>query len=364
MSDLVDFVELISEVLASNDGMRAALAIRSHDPLSVHEWQLPGLLGVLPLWSDNSWTFGLMVVPDCKAKDWPGVMVWREQAISISTDSATLLPRFLVARHLSNFPDEACSLKKNWDAIRTPLEALHIALGGRIGALDHLAEVVADDSTRERFNLSVSSRQEFETAHEALFRAMDNSAEFTAFADWFSAELRGERRTVDPIVYGNWGRQALAWSLQFDVALGTLGSDFSSFAPLVTGQNGWDTGVSVAPSWHDTGSGGSLGLGTMVAQLIDAGSELADPIDQCLAHAIAQAGSGYDGIAHAEQVPFLDDQGEADRAWSALCGAAWWMHMSRGEIAPAIFDGARLLCDHHGWEDILWIVDQAGGTIK
>jgi hypothetical protein len=364
MSELNDFVGLIAGLLASNDDMRAALAVHSRDPLNVDEWQLPGLLGVLPLWADDSWAFGLMAVPDRNVEDWPGVMVWHEQAISISTNSATLLPRFLIARHLSNFPDEACSLKQNWNAIKAPLEALHAALGGHTDALNHLAEVVADDITRKRFNFSASNDQDFEAAHEALFRAIDISPEFTAFANWFSAEMSGERRPVDSESFGNWGRQALAWSLQFDVARGTLGSDFSSLTPLVAGQNGWDTGISVAPSWHDTGSGGSLAFGTMAAQLIDAGPELADPTDQRLVHAIAEAGTAYNGMAHAKLVPFLDEQGQADRAWSALCGAAWWTQMSRGEIAPAIFDGARLLCDRHGWDDIRWVLDHNASNRK
>jgi hypothetical protein len=360
MSALSSIVEKVANALEGAGTTRAALAI---EPRHVHragDWPLPGLPGVAPLWADGTWSFGLLAMPHLDAANWPGVMVWREQAITIASTPATLLPRYLVERHLSNFPDRANALARNWGSIEHEVRALHAALGGRDASLSTFADVLLDDQVRPKFAYSPSSRAEFEAAHEALFRAIDPSPEFAAFADWFSARLQGASMPPQPQVCGNWSRQALAWSLQFGVASGALGDDFGQLAPLVVGHAGWDTGVSAQPSWHDPASGGSLGLVAMTAQLIETEPPLADPVDRLLVRAVAQAGTGYDGIAHAEAAPVLDEQGNVERAWAALCAAAWWMQADRGKMPSAILDGTRLIASHHGAADMLWLVDEPG----
>lgn len=360
MSALSNIVEQVAIAFERADAMRAALAVEPSHPSGASNWPMPGLPGVVPLWSDGAWTFGLMALPCLDAANWPGVMVWRDQAITLASGPATLLPRFLVERHLSNFPDRANALQRSWGSIEQDVSALHAALGGQDSSLVPFADVLLDDRARQNFAFSPSSRAEFEAAHEALFRAIDPSPEFAAFADWFSARLGGARMPPEPDRYGRWSRQSLAWSLQFDVGSGALGDNLAQLAPLVTGHAGWDTGVSTQPSWHDPASGGSLGLVTMTAQLIETEPAPADGVDQLLIHAVAQAGTGYDGIAHAEATPILDERGDIERAWAALCAAAWWMHADRGEMPPSILDGARLIASHPGAADMLWLVDQAG----
>jgi hypothetical protein len=291
-------------------------------------------------------------------------MGWREQAMTLATDAATLLPRFLVARHLSNLPEAADALRQNWDLLEPSLHHLHATLGGKDAALDAVARMVLDDRARGRLIYSASNRPVFEATHEALFRAIDPSPEFAAFSDWFAERLQGTRMQPSPAAYGNWGRQALAWSLQFDIAAGELDDDLTRLAPLVTGHSGWETAVSVSPSWYEPGNGGSLGLSAMAAQLIDTGASLADPVDRQLVHAVSEAGTRYDGLTHAELVPLLDDRDQPQRAWAALCGAAWWMQASSGETPTAILDGAQMLASHNGWTDLAWLVDHASGAKK
>jgi hypothetical protein len=225
--------------------------------------------------------------------------------------------------------------------------------------LQVVADVLASPAKRERFKYRAARRTDFEAAHGQLARAIDPSAQFHAYADWFDRRLAEETAQIEPDRYGAWARQALTWSFVFERATRAGPANPRSLLPLVTEHSGLDTGMATDPTWARPNDGASDSKLLMIAQTIQDEAVLDDPVDRGLVKALATMGFNYDGYAHAEAVVALDERGEGTRAWGALNAAAWWMARRFGQATPAILDGARLLCDQHGWNDVRWVVDHA-----
>ena len=128
--------------------------------------------------------------------------------------------------------------------------------------------------------------------------------------------------------------------------------------PLLEYYGGVGSGVPTEPTWAlRPGAYSGAVVASIVAGLID-GSNLAEgQIQQNIVRMMVDDGVDYNGRAHAEAVALADEGGEPLRAWGLLNSAAWWAAHSLGKVPPAIFDGARLLCDRHDWDDIRWVLN-------
>ncbi|MDB5678537.1 hypothetical protein [Sphingomonas bacterium] len=314
--------------------------------------------GVLILWGSRLVGAGLLAMPGQPPQAWPGVLVENGQATTVSSDARTLLPAFLLHRRLTNAPSNARKLGEAWPVVADACFGLHAALGGERPALETLAAVLQNSVAREEFKRS-DDRLAFELAHSRLMRRIDPSPSFIAFADWFDARLAGKDHVFAPEAYGAWCRQALSWSHIFDLSVRGGSEEPEMLIPLLEGFAGLDTGLLLKPSWSWQNGGSSETLLVEVASLTDSDSALLDDVQQGLVKTLVSAGTSYDGSDHASATVVLDERGEPDRAWTTLNAAAWWMALRYGEAPAAITDGAHLLCDEHGWEDIRWVVDRA-----
>lgn len=321
-----------------------------------------GYPGVLPLWRDRFVIAGALGLPGVEPRHWPALMIERGEAATLATNSATLLPRFLMQRRLSNLPAAAEALAGRWPELADAARALHLSLGGAGESLEALAEVLKDASKRDAFRHKTGEDESFEAAHGALARAIDRSPEFGHYADWFDCCIRDDLPPVETRLYGVWARQALCWS--FNLSLDGEPEIDDPHAPiaLVEAFAGLDTAFPIKPSWAASAADGSSdGHIPIVAESVAEANLGDDAVQTGLVEALRAAGSRYEGYAHAEAVVALDERGEPERAWGALHSAAWWMARNVGEAPPAILDGARLLCDRHGWDDLRWVVDRNAG---
>ena len=323
-----------------------------------------GYPGVLPLWAGSHVTVGLLALPAIDPAQWPCIVIERGEAATLAATAATALPRYLMQRRLSNLPSAARQLADRWQELKEPALELHLSLGGTPVSLQAVAEVLTEERSRDSFQLGALPREQFEAAHSALARAIDPSPDFKHYADWFDAVLARPPVPVRTRLYGLWARQALCWA--YNVRRGGDPEIDDPLAPmaLVEPFAGLDTGFPIRASWSSSpAEGSSSGHISAVADMLPSKLTAGDSVQASLVKAIRQHGPGYDGYAHAEAVVALDERGEPERAWGALHSAAWWMAQTIGEAPPAILDGARLLCDRHGWDDLRWVVDRnAGGS--
>ena len=125
---------------------------------------------------------------------------------------------------------------------------------------------------------------------------------------------------------------------------------------------GIDTGISGSASWTMQITGNGKATSVSFAATLNKDRALGDDVTGVLTKALVSERLDYEGLAHAEATPLLDERGEPERAWGVLNSAAWWMAQSTREVPPAVLDGARLLCDEHGWNDIRWVIDQNAGA--
>jgi hypothetical protein len=324
-----------------------------------------GFVGVLPLWRRAGVTVGLQAMPGQAPEAWPGVIEKGDQALTLAADASTLLPRFLFTRLLSNNIEGAESLAGKWPEVRDEATALHDLLGGAPEILATVVGVITDPETRKPFEYDVDRPAPFEAAHSRLARKIDRSPAFARYADWIDASLTGNAAPPHPPeAYGVWVRQLYCRAAEFPRdRLGGAMLPQAILLDLAEAFAGLDTAVPNVPGW-ELRPGASSGAAALVsiANKIDLDACADDPIRRGLVEALRTEHMNYRGLAHAEAVVALDEGGEPERAWGALHSAAWWGARSTGEAPAAILDGARLLCDRHGWDHIRWVVDRAAET--
>ena len=321
-----------------------------------------GYIGIIPLWSGLYTTAGLRVVPGTAVERWPGILVSNNGfSLTIATSAKSLLPRWAL-HEISLYPGIIDRVEARSSEFFELGRDLHLALGG-----DEATWRIFVDSFREASTSLRRQRAEpaFERACSALARRMDDSDEFRAFADWMDAALDGEPSVPAIDRMGCWDRLAaiLTWLLANE-EMPRSKALTDAVGRVIAENAGIDTSVSLPLSWGVRP--GPTSAEATLARLARSLAMIAfdDPLTQVLAERLRTDGVTYTGLTHAEAVPLLDERGEPGRAWEVLCSAAWWMARNLGEPSPAIFEGGRLLCDRHGWDDARWVVDRMAGEAR
>ena len=360
MTALPEWFAQISSGVVALDGLRMR-------PVETAErratWE-KGFPAFLPVWRRAGVTVSLLATPGQAPGQWRGVIEHCGQALTLSENAATLLPRYLFTRYISNNPEGVELLVSSWDGLHEALVTLHGMLGGDASTLEPLRQAIADPALRRAFEFDEDRRARFEAAHSRLARQIDASQEFSRYADWIDGAIAGRldpQRRID--AYGRWANQLLARFAEMSAAAGiALDRHAGDFAKLLEELAGLDAAVPNIPTWEcQPGSGSSEALHASVAARLEPASLPPDPVSKGIVQALKDYGMNYDGRAHAEAVVALDEGGEPQRAWRALQSAAWWMARGTGEAQAPIWDGALLLCDRHGWEDIRWVVEHSSG---
>jgi hypothetical protein len=322
-----------------------------------------GFPGVLPLWIGRRHTVGLFADPATSPRTWSGVLLEDGEGITISSDARTLLPQSIVFQ-LSMSPDRVAPLTERWSELESRALALHGTLGGAGDALLTVVDVARDPVGRADFEISAHRKDRFEGACGSLLRQIDHSETFTRYANWLDAYIGG-RFTLPKSrsEFGPWTRRAVCWAVRRAFADPTTPRIPDALVQWVIEERaGMDSGVSDEPSWS-VRPGAASGE-TMLSEAAMLGGHDPPPPDAVsreMAEALLTEGASYRGLAHAEAVVTLAKREEPERAWGVLLSAAWWAARNTGEAPPAMLDGARLLADEHGWDDIRFVVDRAGG---
>jgi hypothetical protein len=321
-----------------------------------------GYPGVLPLWSGELQTVGLLADPAAVPTTWRAVVLARRHGLTLATDARTLLPQLIVHRVLSKLPVTAERLADRWNKIQPKVLALHRTLGGSDEPLDTVIAAVRDPQSRGQFTPRVGREAEFERAHSALARRIDNSEPFVRYADWLDACI--ETRWIAPDSaerYGPWGRRVLCWARRLRYRQPeVLTLPVSSVRRVIEEEAGIDSGVPKQASWAAR-PGGASGETALVeaARSIASVPSSGDPVGDGLVKALLTEGTAYKGYAHAEAVVALEERGEPERAWKVLQSAAWWAARNTGQVPGAMLQGARFMADRHGWADVRWVVERA-----
>jgi hypothetical protein len=363
MPDLSAWCQTIEAHVAAVSGA----GIRPIEPEVRQKLHAAGFVGILPLWKRAAVTVGLQAMPGMPPQAWPGIIETDGQALTLAADASTLLPRFLFTRMLSNNVEGAESLAKKWSRVGDKVAALHDVLGGALATLAAVVDVITDPEARRAFEYDIDRPARFEAAHSALARKLDPSPAFMRYADWIDAAIAGDAAPAyPPEAVGRWARQLFCRAARLPRhLLGDATLPQAILLNLVEAFSGIDTGVPHLPGW-ELRPGNSSGAAALISisRKLDPEMLPDDPVPRGLIKAFHSEGMNYRGMAHAEAVVALDERGEPERAWGALHAAAWWGARSTGEAPPAMLDGARLLADRHGWDDIRFVVDRATGAIS
>jgi hypothetical protein len=332
------------------------------EPALARTVAMAGFPAVLPLWSGQFQTVGLLATPLEAPEAWPAVILKDGQGLTLASSARTLLPQLMVQRALSNLPQAAERLAERWTDVGPGVSALHQTLGGAEEDLQHVAEVVGDPERRAAFTLAKGHEAAFERAHSTLFRSIDRSDPFRRYADWLDACIEAQWTAPDdPMRYGAWGRRVVCWASRLAIRYGRVHEVPADWMHrVIHGHAGLDSGVPNKASWLAR-VGAASGEAALVeaARSIDRMPGKGDHVPERLADALLAEGMSYRGLAHAEAVVALDERGEPIRAWEALQSAAWWAARAGGRPPEALLDGARFIASRHGWSDVQWVVEHA-----
>jgi hypothetical protein len=353
-----------SQTIEAKVAALSGVGIRPIDPQVRQKLHSAGFVGMLPLWKHGAVTVGLQAMPGMAVEAWPGIIETGGQALTLAANTATLVPRFLFTRVLSNNVEGAASFAEKWPQLSDKVTALHDELGGAPATLAAVVGVITDPQSCQAFEYDVDRLAKFAAAHSALARKLDPSPAFIRYADWIDAAIAGDAAPKHPPgAFGPWARQLFCRAARLPRdQLGDATLPQAILLDLVEAFSGLDTGVPQIPGWQ-LRPGNSSGAAALVsiARKLDPEMLPDDPVPRGLIKALDTEGINYRGIAHAEAVVALDERGEPERAWGALHAAAWWAARNTGEAPPAMLDGARLLADRHGWDDIRFVVDYVSG---
>lgn len=323
-----------------------------------------GFPGVLPLWKVREMTVGLLAEPSVSPERWRGVVVEDKQGATVCADASMLLPNFLFRRFLLRGGSSLENLRRSWTNSRPLFATLHRELGGTENGLARLDEALDDPRLTEAVTYDSKDPAPFDRMMSSIARRIDPSPEFSRFADWLDGAIAGEiRPAMAPSDYGVWARPCFAWAealLESRPHEPVLPSGI--LASMVLEYAGLDTGAQQMATWAAFRPSGSVETNQVrMARDVDLDTLGADPVLRGLVQTLRAKHFDYDGYTHAEALVVLDERGEPERAWGTLHSAAWWMAERLGRSPPAILDGARLLCDRHGWDDLRWVVDRNAG---
>ena len=318
-----------------------------------------GFPAVLPLWSGELQTVGLLADPSARPEAWAGVLLSRRQGLTLATDVRTVLPQLILHRVLSNLPKTAAALAARWTEIETRVLALNRALGGSDQALRVVLDAVTNPETRQLFSLRPGHEAEFEQAHSDLGRRIDESNVFQRYADWLDACIQRRPRPVESLdTYGPWARRVLCWAQRLRHRYSSaLSVPAVLVHQIVEERAGIDSGVPTRPTW-----GARPGAASGETVLIEAANSIqgepssGDPVSEGVVRALVTEGVAYTGYTHAQAVVMLDERGEPERAWQVLQSAAWWMARKTGAVPDPILKAAQSLAERHGWEDVLFVL--------
>ena len=322
-------------------------------------WQR-GFVAMLPLWRSSPHNVGLLAMPGTAPQEWPAIVEFDGEALTLASNSATALPMFLLLAHLAKAPRSAASLSTRWPEIGKRLLALHAVLGGDPEPLKGLVQAMGDARVREELASPDTHPEQFAARYGQLARQIDPSPRFSRYADWVEGSLRGHFDVPDPAAeYGPWARQTGMRAANWMSGTGggrSLPEDLR--ADLLENFAGVDTGLPRQPGWRVLpGSGSSEANLSSLSHWQEAGGAKRD--GKGMVEAIRREGMRYSGLTHAEAVPALAEDGELERAWGVLNSAAWWMARNIGEVPPSILAGARLLVRHRDWSDIGFVIEKS-----
>lgn len=333
------------------------------DPPLYRELALSGFSGVMPLWSGRRHVVGLLVDPFVEPQSWPAVMLDDGDALTLATDSRTLLPQLVVKRVLSKFPQSAQKLAARWHQVEAAAMALHRALGGADDSLQEVVNVASDPRKRDAFGFTSGQEAAFEEAHSALCRSIDRSEPFTRFAAWMDAAVAGRATAPElPAHYGAWGRRVIMSAQRMAVARPDMPRPATASLQLIIEEfAGVDSAVAARPSWSAQ-AGAASGESALVEAAMSIDREAPsqeDPIARGIVQALLAEGTSYSGLAHSEATVLLDERGHSARAWAVLQSASWWSARSLGKTPEAMLTGAQFMAARHGWADAGWVIDRA-----
>jgi hypothetical protein len=328
---------------------------------------LAGFSGVMPLWSGRRHVVGLLVDPTVDHEAWAAVILDDGDALTLATDSRTLLPQLIVKRVLSKFPEAGKRLADGWGRVGTAAKALHLCLGGTHETLDEVVEVTSSPVARESFRYVSGNEARFEHAHSDLLRRIDGSDSFVRFAAWMDEAVAGRRPELAPFdAYGAWGRRVTMSAQRMAVSNPKLPRPpADSLHRLVQEFAGVDSAIAAKPSWA-----AQAGAASGEAALVEAATAIErealsseDPVAKGIVIAMLAEGSSYSGLAHAEATVVLDEQGDVSRAWAVLQSASWWSARTLGEAPEAMLEAARSMATRHRWDETLWVLDRNAASL-
>ena len=317
--------------------------------------------GVLPLWRIRDHTVALLARPGTPVASWPGVLLRGEDLWTLSSDRATLVPQLLV-RILCR--QEGLALAQEWSTVEPGLAALHAHLEGDAATLTAVAASLGSTERPSLADPAGDDERERSRLAGALFRAVDRSPASLLYADWVDASAAGDTPAPTAVEeFGPWARRVVCWSEVLDLAGRGVGR-FPAVArhAVIEATAGLDSGVTTRVAWHaDVGEGSAETVLLETAMRIrqDPEAQAEYPVASALATAMDSEGPKYRGLAHAEAVVVLKDQGEPERAWDALQSAAWWSSRSLGEVPQFIVEGGRLLAQENGWRDLAAVLERS-----
>jgi hypothetical protein len=340
-------------------GTRPGIGLIEQRPGSNESVPPPGYPLCLQLWRGWRASVVLVPLPDLQWSRWPAIIINERDALPLASDRSTAFPQFLVKRLVSANPKGAARLRDNWAIDRKDAGHLQSMLAGDPTVLEAIVMAISDE--RRFAALTDRKAAGFERAHSDLIRSLDPSPSFARFADWIDQSI-DSGTAADGIsrIDWPWNWLALSWSA-FDRSNDVQGinSALCDAWNVIERFSGIGSGVANKPTWGQ-GAGAYSGSDTL-ALLLDLFENVQrsdDPIKSRIAKSMIAQGFEYDGVAHAEAVAMADEAGDPHRAWGLLHSAAWWMGRNLNEVPPAIFDGARLVCERHNWADIRWVVER------
>jgi hypothetical protein len=324
-----------------------------------------GFLAILPLWVTSAHTVGLLALPDLERNKWPVVVARQGDALTLATDSRTLVPRYLTQMLLSGKAARTELIAQAWGSLREKLAALHLALGGSPTPMDAFDKLISDRSWRADIAAWDGDRDIFERAHSLASRQFDVTDEFTNFANWLDQAVSGKVAGAKPeSSFGIWSRQTVAWlSLWHDLDICISNTSQDWLVEFIEQYAGLDTGLTQPLSWSNRpGAGSSAATLVSAARRAAARQDVDDPISSQIIASMVAEHMSYSGLAHLEAAKRLRENKQMTRAWGTLNSAAWWFARRAGTVPQETSDFAEVMCAENRWDDIRWVVDRAAGA--
>lgn len=311
-----------------------------------------GFPAVLPLWwNARDLVVGLRITPGEPLSRWRPVLVESGESTTLGENPGELLPGLLAIRVVESGTSALDRLRERWPTARAAARELQSALGGDPRLIDDAVQqaISAGDVGLPPAGASPDERP------RGVWLAGPRGACLTALDLWLAAhDGSPEAPPPDPIELGPWWRRAaMRWAWTQFCNPGLQPVPRAVLEDLLLLDAGSDDGNVEAPPWSFRLSNGGAAEGALssTAMLWEQGASnpTGDPAGEGVARALLDP-AGTDGETHARAAVLLDERGDPQRAWGALCSAAWWAARSLGSTPPALSAGLRILAQRRGWE--------------